>query len=79
MKMFGERNAPKHEYQPIIRVGEADVDNNDEDEEDNVHDAPEPNNKRRYWETTPPFRPQYAKLKLDLAYETGEPMFRLFD
>ena len=66
VKTFGERNANKFEYQPIIRVGKGEVDDDDEEEpvSDRIHE---------------PYRPPYAKLKLDLAYNTGQPTFRLFD
>ena len=67
VKTFGERNAYKFEYQPIVRVSRNEL---DDDEEEPVSDR---------ILAGQPYRPPYAKLKLDLAHDSGQPTFRLFD
>jgi hypothetical protein len=61
-QVFGDKNAKKYEYQPLVRTPEE-----DEEGEQTLHEG-----KVLY-------RPPYTKVKLDLAYETDVPRFRLFD
>ena len=62
-KMFGEKNASKYEYQPIVRG----LDQPDEEEEV----VEEPENR--------PYRPPYIKVKIDLDYESGRPTCKVID
>ena len=61
-QVFGDKNARKYEYQPLVRTPEE-----QEGGEQTLHEG-----KVFY-------RPPYTKLKLDLAYETDVPRFRLFE
>jgi len=65
VQLFGEKNAKRYEYQPLVRVAQP----AEEEEEEAGRSASE----RVY------YRPPYTKVKLDLAYDTEEPRFRLFD
>ena len=73
VKIFGEKNAAKYEYQPIVRSRRVENEEGD-DEEEAVADRITVAGK-----TDQPYFPPYAKVKLDLAHNTGQPTFRLFD
>ncbi len=62
-KMFGDKNASKYEYQPIVRAFANDDDNGDDEKPD----------------TEKPYRPPYLKLKIDLDFHTSRPTCKLYD
>ena len=62
-KLFGEKNASKYEYQPIVRGLE------EPGEEEQVVEGPE----------NRPYRPPYIKVKIDLDYESGRPTCKVID
>jgi len=59
-KLFGEKNAEKYDYVPIVRQPQV------SDDDENVE-------QKKY------YRPAFAKIKLDLAFDTEVPRFKLFD
>ena len=66
LQVFGEKLAGKYEYQPLVRHPE------NPDEEEMVREegaAP----------TNPFYRPPFTKVRLDLAFDSDKPNFRLFD
>jgi hypothetical protein len=64
IKLFGDKVAPKYEYQPIVRHPE-------QDEEEEVKENAK---------VLSSYRPPYAKIKLMLSNSESEtPLFRLFD
>ena len=66
LQVFGEKFAGKYEYQPLVRHPE------NPDEEEMVREegaAP----------TNPFYRPPFTKVRLDLAFDSDKPNFRLFD
>ena len=71
-KILREKNAAKYEHQPFVRARR--VEDEEDDEEEAVADRITAAGK-----TDQPYFPPYAKVKLDLAHNTGQPTFRLFD
>jgi len=67
--LFGEKNAAKYEYQPLVRTHVEQEDGNPFKSSDII----------KVELLCAPLRPPYAKLKLELAYDTGEPLFKVFD
>lgn len=68
--LFGEKNAAKYEYQPLVRT------HVEQEEDENPFKS---SDKIKVELLCAPLRPPYAKLKLELAYDTGEPLFKVFD
>jgi hypothetical protein len=69
-QIFGEKNANQYAYQPLVRIPEAE----DEDDEPKVDKNGQPY-----------YRPPYTKIKLDLEYSenpenaTNKPTFAMFE
>jgi hypothetical protein len=64
IQVFGEKLAGKYEYQPLVRHPE-------EVEEMVSEEGAAP--------TNPYYRPPFTKVRLDLAYDSDKPTFKLYD